>query len=234
MVSIDCETDVAAMGFRGRNGLLCGLLAGLLIGPAATAQPPSDPWVTPSRAVTVEAPFAASSDSEMNTPRRLPSRDAAEVPVASSRSAGLPKAASLWGTVGALVVIAAGVLVAAKWIRRNGPAVMRALPNEAVEPLGQRVLSRGVAVHLVRCGGQMLLLGVGPDGVRTLATINDPEEIEQLSAACRRRDESSLKIPAFSQFLKRHTSTAAEPSAGSPLQSLVGRSVGSITEVDGV
>lgn len=221
------------MGLRGFSRLVCGLTVGMLCVSMAVAQPPADPWVTPTRAVTVEAPVPSSTATESGVPRRLPSRDAPETTATPARSHGLPPATSIWGTVGALIVIAAGVLVAAKWIRRNGPAVLRALPNEAVEPLGQRVLSRGVAVHLVRCGGQMLLLGVGPDGVRTLATISDPEEVELVAGACRRRDESSLKIPAFSQFLKRHTTTSEPPSA-SPLQSVVGRSVGAITEVDGV
>lgn len=232
-----CEMDVAEMGCTKVPGWILAVAIGLCYSSMVHAQPPSDPWVTPSRAIVAEAPRATAAEAAFTVPRPLPARDAAESPAQSSRNSGLPQAASLWGTVAALLVIAAGVLVSAKWIRRNGPAVLRVLPNEAVEPLGQRVLSRGVAVHLVRCGGQMLLLGVGPDGVRTLASINDPEEIEMLSAACQRRDESALKLPSFSQLLNRQTAAVTTPTPSRtslPLDNFVGRSVGSLTEVDGV
>lgn len=67
------------------------------------------------------------------------------------------------------------------------------------------MLSRGVAVHLVRCGSRMLVLGVGPDGVRTLAEITDPLEVDVLAGACRRRDESSAGVAAFAHLLQRST-----------------------------
>ena len=49
----------------------------------------------------------------------------------------------------------------------------------------------------------MLLLGVGPDGVRTLAEVTDPVEVDLLTGACRRRDESSSGLEAFSHLLQR-------------------------------
>lgn len=107
---------------------------------------------------------------------------------------------------------------------------MRGLPNDAVEPLGQRVLGRGVAVHLVRCGNRMLLLGVGPDGVRTLAEITDPVEVDLLAGACRRRDESQVGIAAFSNLLSRTQRTPnASESRGNPVAYPV-----KLSEVDGV
>lgn len=134
--------------------------------------------------------------------RPLPARPATgNVRIKSnvSRPSSLP----LWGTVAGLALLAAGLACAARWIRRHGPAVLRALPDEAVEPLGQRALSRGVTVHLVRCGQKMLLLGVGPDGVRTLSEITDPVEVDLLAGACRRRDEASPGMAAFAQLLQR-------------------------------
>ncbi|MBI1349138.1 hypothetical protein GC163_22950 [bacterium] len=216
----------------------CGVLLGLLCLSIANAQPPSDPWVTPANSTaprSLEPTAFASGEGGGVAPKRLPARESAGQATPTTKS-NLSRASSLWGTVAALVVIAAGVLVAGKWIRRHGPAVLRPLPDVALEPLGQRVLSRGVAVHLVRCGGQMLLLGVGPDGIRTLSTISDPEEVELLAAACRRRDESLLKVTAFSQLLQRQSTSAAKSESvpGDSFPSVVGRSVGSITEVDGV
>lgn len=140
---------------------------------------------------------------------------------------------SLWGTVAALAVLGIGLTLFLKWIRRHGPAVLRALPNEAVEPMGQRVLSRGVAVHLVRCGNHMLLLGVGPDGVRTLADISDPTEVDLLTGACRRRDEGALGIAPFAQLLQR-TTPAANPSSRVSTGRRPSYDATTATEVDGV
>jgi hypothetical protein len=99
--------------------------------------------------------------------------------------------------------MALGLMLAVRFLKRHGPASLRGLPTEAVEALGQRILSRGVAVHLVRCGSRMLLLGVGPDGIRTLAEITDPVEVDLLTGACRRRDESSPGLGAFAQVWQK-------------------------------
>ena len=68
-----------------------------------------------------------------------------------------------------------------------------------------------MAVHLVRCGSRMLVLGVGPDGVRTLAEISDPLEVDLLAGACRRRDESSAGVAAFAHLLQRSTPVRSTP-----------------------
>lgn len=187
----------------GRAKTICRL--GILLltvaawGLPARAQPPQA--VIPHRVAT-SAPDPWQTPSE--SARILPKRGAGEAakPVTGTK-ASKPTTSTLWGTVVAIGLLAAGFLVTLRWLKRHGPAVLRALPNEAVEPLGQRVLSRGVAVHLVRCGRRMLLLGVGPDGVRTLAEIDDPVEVDVLAGACRRRDEASAGMAAFAQLLQR-------------------------------
>lgn len=164
---------------------------------------------------------------------RLPGRpDASSTTSAKSRSA--PPTASLWGTVAALGVMALGLFLAVRFLQRHGPPSLRGLPADAVEPLGQRALSRGVAVHLVRCGSRMLLLGVGPDGIRTLSEITDPVEVDLLVGACRRRDEGSTGVAAFAQVWQR---TAATPTSA-PATHRPSRTVSafpmSSQEVDGV
>lgn len=138
-------------------------------------------------------------------PRPLPARNApATAAEPSSRS--LPASTSVWGSLIGLAVVVGVMLVASRWLRVHGPASLRGLPNEAVEALGQRVLSRGIAVHLVRCGSRMLVLGVGPDGVRTLSEITDPVEVDLLAGACRRRDETA-GVNTFAQMFSRESST---------------------------
>jgi flagellar biogenesis protein FliO len=107
---------------------------------------------------------------------------------------------SLWGTLGGFGVMAVALLCAARWMRTHGPAGLRPLPKEALEPLGQRVIARNVVVHLVRCGSRILVLGVGPDGIRTLSEIEDPVEVDLLAGACRRRDEAAAGRPHFAEL----------------------------------
>lgn len=143
-------------------------------------------------------------------PRPLPARTT-PAPSSESSSRGLPASTNVWGSLVGLAVVVGGMLIASRWLRVHGPSSLRGLPNEAVEPLGQRVLSRGVAVHLVRCGSRMLVLGVGPDGIRTLSEITDPVEVDLLAGACRRRDESAGGN-SFAQLFTRENQTSRNDS----------------------
>jgi flagellar biogenesis protein FliO len=196
-------------------GGLCAAILGGLAGDIA-AQPARQPTVTASLAE--EQPAI-----EVTSPRlRLPPRDSAnESRHSSTRSQAT---ASIWGTVGALVVVLGGLLIAAHYLRKHGPAGMRTLPSEAIEPLGQRLLSRGVTVHLLRCGSKVLLVAVGPDGARTLSEISDPVEVDLLMGACRRTDGDR---PSFAKVFRRGA-TAPPPEPASRYNRPA------VTEVDGV
>jgi hypothetical protein len=58
----------------------------------------------------------------------------------------------------------------------------------------------------VRCGPKILILGVGPDGIRTLSEITDPVEIDLMAGACRRKETSGT--PGVSFGTKLRTSEA--------------------------
>lgn len=203
--------------------LLLILCVVLVHGPGF-AQPPR-----PTGTLFADEPVAAPIPKpDLKLPDRPDTRPA------STKSRSNPPTASLWGTVAALGVIALGLMLAVRFLKRHGPASLRGLPSDAVEPLGQRILSRGVAVHLVRCGSRMLLLGVGPDGVRTLSEITDPVEVDLLTGACRRRDDGG-GLGAFAQVWQKTsmppTSTTADrrpTRTGAPSYSMTSQ------EVDGV
>ena len=59
------------------------------------------------------------------------------------------------------------------------------LPAEALETLGRRAIDQKLAIHLIRCGGKVLVVGVSPEGARTLSEITDPMEVQRLVAVCR-------------------------------------------------
>ena len=90
----------------------------------------------------------------------------------------------LWNTTISLGLIVGTLILAGRWIKRKGFGGAQSLPVEAFEILGRRVLEPKVSVHLVKCGTRVLLLGVGADGVRTLSEIDDPAEVQQLTALC--------------------------------------------------
>lgn len=142
------------------------------------------------------------TESGETRPRPLPARTQPSTTSTATPPSRTPSQTTVWGSLIGLAVVVGGLLFASRWIRVHGPPGLRGLPNEAVEPLGQRVLSRGVAVHLVRCGSRMLVLGVGPDGIRTLSEITDPVEVDLLAGACRRRDEA-VPGPSFAQLFSR-------------------------------
>ncbi|MDZ4684260.1 MAG: flagellar biosynthetic protein FliO [Planctomycetaceae bacterium] len=205
-----------------RLRLLLMICVAVAVAPRAEAQPPPQSL----------APFATEP---RTNPAPIPKPDLRLPQRTATNSASQPKSkpsaptASLWGTVAALGVMALGLMLAVRWLKRHGPPSLRGLPSEAVEPLGQRLLSRGVAVHLVRCGSRVLLLGVGPDGVRTLSEITDPVEVDLLAGACRRRDEATSGLGAFTQVWQRTATTSSRPT------SRAGTSFPSGTlEVDGV
>lgn len=147
-------------------------------------------------------------------------------PAAGGKSATSPASrpprgsASPWGTLGALGVIVGLVVAGARLWKKHGPAVAHGLPAEALELLGRRRIDRRQAIHLVRCGGRILVLGSSEAGLRTLAEITDPVEVDTLAGLCRRSGGDSAAAPSFSTiFHKRHAeelSTPYEPPAPSP------------------
>lgn len=197
-------------------GGLCAAILGGLAGDVVAQ--PARQQVPPAKWSEVAVPVEDASQK-----LRLPARHAGSD--SSNASTKYHASASVWGTVGALAVVLAGLVLAARYLRKHGPAGLRTLPNEAVEPLGQRLLSRGVTVHLVRCGSKVLLVGVGPDGARTLSETSDPIEVDLLTGACRR---SVNDRPSFAKVFRRNTSAPPPEEPG------LRNSRPTYAEVDGV
>ena len=134
----------------------------------------------------------------------LPSRTSAVEPNGSNRGKTISSSNSLWTTFISLGLIVGTIVLVGKGLKRYGLQGTQALPIDALEVLGRRTIEPKVAVHLVRCGSRILVLGVGSDGVRTLSEIDDPEEVERLTSACR----SASKDEAQALRNSRPVSTA--------------------------
>lgn len=133
-------------------------------------------------------------------------------PEAKSASSRRP---SFWTSLIVLSVIVAGLLAAARLLKRHGPRASGGLPAEALEHLGRRTLEQRLSIHLVRCGSRILVLGSSADGLRTLSEITDPVEVDLLAGLCRRRDESSGMAQSFRTLFGKYE---AHPRESAPRQ----------------
>ena len=113
----------------------------------------------------------------------LPTRVNGENGLAASRTKSVSNGGGLWATVLALGAILGTLSLAGRWLKPYFGAP-RGLPIEAFELLGRRMIEPKVSVHLVRCGGRVLVLGLSSEGVRTLSEIDDPHEVDRLTKIC--------------------------------------------------
>jgi len=142
--------------------------AAILCGNEGTAQ---DPPASRSRESVRPLPLPARSHTSQSNPEQRGKAVSSISPLVST-------AVSLGLIVGALFLVG-------RILKKQGFRGPSRLPDEALELLGRRTLEPRVSIHLVKCGGRILVLGVGPDGIRTLSEIDDPLQIEQLTSACR-------------------------------------------------
>jgi hypothetical protein len=92
-----------------------------------------------------------------------------------------PRQPSLTSNLALLGLLLGGAYIALGWLRRRqGPAAVR---PEAIELLASRRLDPHATLHLVRIGQRVLALSSAPGGSRTLAVIDDPEEIAALMSS---------------------------------------------------
>lgn len=106
-------------------------------------------------------------------------------------------APSVWGTLGALLVVISIILVAAKLFKKHSPLVSANLPLEVMEVLGKRPLDARQTIHFVRCGSRILILGSSPAGLEMLSEVLDPVEVDLISGMCRERAQSGRSNSSF-------------------------------------
>lgn len=150
-------------------------------------------------------PAAFAQAEEIETPRLLTPRTKTNESTAKPLAPAKRKLGqtSLWGTVAGLFAVF-GVFVGVRvWLTRHGPVGLRGLPAEALELLGRRTIEPRVSIHIVRCGPKILVLGVGPDGVRTLSEITDPVEIDLMAGACRKKESGRTGTDSFPGLMRQ-------------------------------
>ena len=109
---------------------------------------------------------------------------------------------SWWVTMGSLTIVLALILALGGVMRKQMPGIKGLLPHTVLKDLGKRPLDLRNSIQLVRCGSRILVLGISPQGLNTLAEITDPIEVDYLTGLCQPQDPSN-PAASFQLNLKR-------------------------------
>ncbi len=81
--------------------------------------------------------------------------------------------------------IIAVILLASRFMKKHTRLGTLNLSTEVLEVLGRKMLDQKHAIHYVLCGNRILILGTSLEGMRTLAEITDPVEIDRIRGECK-------------------------------------------------
>jgi flagellar biogenesis protein FliO len=197
-----------------------GLLAFVVLGvfgaqrlPAQTPQVPAGAQHNDSRDAPRQAPDSSSrTRANSAVPQRLPnSRPITRTgrhlsPASKSSQKSSSGSGSPWKTFGALAFVLALIFVGAKLWKKHGPGIAAGLPAEAIDVLGKRHLNSRQSIHLIRLGSRILVLGSSAEGLRTLAEVTDPVEVDYLAGLCQQRSSAGSAAQSFRALFNRHSS----------------------------
>ncbi|HEX4147853.1 MAG TPA: flagellar biosynthetic protein FliO [Pirellulales bacterium] len=101
------------------------------------------------------------------------------------------------------LLIVVGLFLLVAWLlRKSLPSGGRSLPPDVVEVLGRVQLAPRQPAQLVRIGHKLILVSISAAGVRTLAEITDPLEVDRLAGLCRQAHPQSSSA-AFRQVFQQ-------------------------------
>ena len=126
---------------------------------------------------------------------------------------------SLTSSLGPLALILAIVFVGAWLWRRAHPDLTRAAPSQAIQLLGHRSIGQKQAIHLIRIGQKILVVGMSGDRMETLSEIDDPHEIELLTGLCRAGETASSTTSFGELFRRRQSQSTNRSEEASPTSS---------------
>jgi len=177
-----------------RSSLLFVVLMALLAsGPVAVADEPVV-RITPDKPIT-----------RAITPRDLPATKGTKAPSPSVSG-------NWWSMVGSLAIVLAVIVGLAGLLRMQLPGARGLLPRDVLYDLGRRPLDARSAVHLLRCGARILVVGNSPQGLQTLSEITDPIEVDYLTGLCKSQTNGPSKATfqsSLRKFLGLQTADAA-------------------------
>ena len=147
---------------------------------------------------------AADGDDYEHRPLKMPSD-------AVGRDGGTPWIVTV---LIALAVIVAGIYLLLRLLRRFFPALAAAAgPSAPIKSLARFHLAPRQALHLVRCGNRLLVLGATATSINHVATIDNTEEIDQILQAIRRGE---TPLAGLARFFHRSSEQVSQTPEDSP------------------
>jgi|GEM_PF-3876450 len=121
-----------------------------------------------------------------------------------------------------LMVVLSLIFAVAWMLKKNKIAFGGSNAAEVLEVIGKRTVAQKQSIYLVRLGSRILVLGSGPEGLRSLSEITDPIEVDYLAGLCKISSQNGEKPLSFlSMFRKENRPNT--PLVASPLVSSVER-----------
>ncbi len=99
--------------------------------------------------------------------------------------------------------IVAMILFVSRLMKKHTRLGTMNLSSEVLEVLGRKMLDSRHAIHYVLCGNRILVLGTSLEGMRTLAEITDPVEIDRIRGECKPIPVDSKSGTSFGFLLSK-------------------------------
>ncbi|MBL8849780.1 MAG: flagellar biosynthetic protein FliO [Planctomycetaceae bacterium] len=134
----------------------------------------------------------------------------------SEASAGRARPGSMTGTLAVLGLVLGGAYVVLSLVRRR--QTVQPASSDVIDVLASRRLDGQSTLHLVRIGSRVLAIGSAASSLRTLAVLDDPEEIAGLMAS---RDTSSRATAGWRPFGTKAAQSADSGRSSSAISELI-------------
>jgi flagellar biogenesis protein FliO len=110
-----------------------------------------------------------------------------------------------------LLLVVTLILIGGRLLKKHPSLAKRGLPPAALEVLGRQVVDQRQSILIVRLGSRLLVLGANAGGMRTLAEITDPVEVDYLAGLCRTPETDATVAQTFRALFHRHVPEDATP-----------------------
>lgn len=108
---------------------------------------------------------------------------------------------------GTTAIVLAGIIVLivglSKLMKKHTPLGTMNLSSDVFEVLGRKMLDQKHSIHYVVCGNRILVLGTSIEGIRTLAEITDPVEIDRIRGECKPLPSETVISSSFRFLLSK-------------------------------
>ena len=163
----------------------------------------------PSAPIPAAVPAAAPSAAQPLEAKRI-SRGPLHQRVTESNTTGpqatnaLSATPSVWRTLGSLILVLVLIVAVTYAFRRWALKTPQARLGAGIDILTRNAVNPRQSLCLIRVGSRMILLGVSPNQITNLCTIEDPDELAHIQGLLEKNGSSSV-TRSFEKLFHRQT-----------------------------